>query len=114
MTHFTFKIVTPCDESVHRTHGFDVDFLTSLDSLKNPQTFFTLLQCQTDRLAEYYEKQEKHIYKHGVKKVEKALECLLAEEEQSKRDEDKARILILIEADIRQSILNLQRFLAES
>lgn len=112
MTHFTFK-ASPCDESTHRTHGFDVDFLTSLDSLKNPQTFFTLLQCQSDRLAEYYEKQEKHIFKHGVRKVEKALECLLAEE-QSKRDENKARILVLIEADVRQSILNLQRFLAES
>ena len=112
MTHFVFKI-TPCDESTHRSHGFDVDFLTSLDSLKNPQTFFTLLQCQSDRLTEYYEKQEKHIFRQGVKKVGKALEYLLAEEK-SKRDEDKARMLLLIEADIWQSILNLQRFLAES
>lgn len=109
--NLNFKVLK-CDEALHKEHGFDVEYLTQKDSMKYQQAFWNMVQCQTDNLAPFYEREERRVRK-AIELIRKIVEEL-AEEEQTSRDDNKCRLALLVESNVRLTIENLLRFLAES
>ena len=106
-----FKVLT-CNEALHKEYGFDVEYLTQNDSIKYQQAFWSMVQCQTDNLAPFYEREERRV-RNAIKLIKKIVEEL-AEEKPESRDDNKCRLILLVESNVRVTIENLLRFLTQS
>lgn len=102
-------------EETHKEKGIDVDFLTTDNSLRYKQTFFTILQCQLDNFHYFYHEEEQKLVQitSHVKKCFKGIMAKQEELEES-HDQDDLKIILMMEKEIRKSIANLKRFIAES
>lgn len=105
-------IVVHCNEALHKEYGFDVEYLKQHNSIKNQQAFWSIVQCQTDNLAPFYEREERRV-RNAIKLIKKIVEEL-AQEEKESRDDNKCRLILLVESNVRLTIENLLRFLTQS
>jgi len=103
-------------EETHKEKGIDVDFLTTDNSLRYKQTFFTILQCQLDNFHYFYHEEELKLVQitSHVKKRFKRIMAKQEELEESHDQDDLLKIILMTEKEIRKSIANLKRFIAES
>ena len=104
--------VLHCNEALHKEYGFDVEYLKQHNSIKNQQAFWSIVQCQTDNLAPFYEREERRV-RNAIKLIKKIVEEL-AEEEKESRDDNLCRLILLVESNVRLTIENLLRFLTQS
>ena len=102
-------------EETHKEKGIDVDFLTADNSLRYKQAFFTILQGQLDNFHYFYHEEERKLVQitSHVKNFFKKLMAKQEELEES-HEQDDLKIILMIEKEIRKSISNLRRFIAES
>jgi hypothetical protein len=105
-------IAVHCNEALHKEYGFDVEYLKQHNSIKNQQAFWSIVQCQTDNLAPFYEREERRV-RNAIKLIKKTVEEL-AQEEKESRDDNKCRLILLVESNVRLTIENLLRFLTQS
>jgi hypothetical protein len=102
-------------EETHKEKGIDVDFLTTDNSLRYKQTFFTILQCHLDNFHYFYHEEERKLVQI-TSHVKKCFKRIMAKQEEleESHDRDDLKIILMMEKEIRKSIANLKRFIAES